>query len=266
MDKHSQFTALETQLMQLRSAGAEGFDAITLRLVESLLEKATAHQGPTQQVLIERIQRRLQDLQTRFQHARETARNQARTLREQHPERNEELVRLFRSGDFRAIDRLAHTPAPQPSPLTLLLQTLASHDPDLDASADPQTFDEVLRKQELEAQQGNGLYSLHSHLKTRVDSDELRSARQFRDHWAKRAIDRAITRALDEAPENAGPLNAHQLVIRALNTMGDIAPEYLNRFVSYVDTLLWLDQAARHFGVPDSRASRTKSGFNTHQG
>lgn len=248
------------QLTHLRNAGAEGFDPFNLRLIESLLEKSDALEDPARQTLQERIQRRLQALQSAFGLARETARKQARVLREQQPERNEELVQLFKAGDFRAIDRLAKAERRPPSALAELLKTLASHDPALSASADPQTFDEVLRKQELEAQQGNGLTSLHSHLKTRLDSDELRSARQFREHWARRAIDRAIARAMDKAPENAGPLNAHQLVIRALTTMGDISPAYQNRFVSYIDTLLWLEQAARHFGVPDKVAGKGKTG------
>ena len=172
--------ALRVQLANLRDAGSLRFDPFNLRLIESLLEKLDTLEDPARQALHERIQRRLQDLQTAFGVARETARKQARALREQHPERNEELVRLFKAGDFRALDRMAQAQPRPPSALAELLQTLAGHDPALSASADPQTFDEVLRKQELEAQQGNGLTSLHSHLKTRLDSEELRYASQFR--------------------------------------------------------------------------------------
>jgi hypothetical protein len=35
------------------------------------------------------------------------------------------------------------------------------------------------------------------------------------------------------------------LAIRSLSTMQDISPAYLNRFISYVDTLFWLEQADR---------------------
>lgn len=252
--------ALRNQLQHLRQAGAEGFDVFSVRVIAALLARADTAPPSLQQDMRQRIHQRLQALQQDFTQARDHARQQARALREQHPERNEALVRLFRAGEFRAIARqAAATPAPA-SPLAELLQRLVSHDPALSASADPQTFDEVLRKQELEAQQGNGLSSLHSHLNTRLDSEELRSARLFREHWAQRVIERAIARALDEAPENAGPLNAHQLVIRAVTTMQTLAPAYLNRFVSYVDTLVWLEQAARHFGVPNARAGRPRPG------
>lgn len=72
---------------------------------------------------------------------------------------------------------------------------------------------------------------------------ELKSVRKHRDTWSKLSVDRQLTQALAQAPENAGPLNSHQLVLRSLSVMRDISPDYLNRFMSYVDALLWLDQA-----------------------
>lgn len=72
---------------------------------------------------------------------------------------------------------------------------------------------------------------------------ELKSIRYFRDTWSKLSVDKQLAQAIAQGPENAGPLNSHQLVLRSLAVMRDIAPDYLNRFMSYADTLLWLDQA-----------------------
>ncbi len=72
---------------------------------------------------------------------------------------------------------------------------------------------------------------------------ELKSVRDFRSTWTQLSVEKQLTQALAQAPENAGPLNSHQLVLRALSVMRDTAPDYLNRFMSYVDALLWLDQA-----------------------
>jgi hypothetical protein len=74
-------------------------------------------------------------------------------------------------------------------------------------------------------------------------STELKSVRYFRDTWSKLSVDQQLAQALAQAPENAGPLNSHLLVLRAFERMRDLSPEYLNRFMSYVDALLWLDQA-----------------------
>jgi len=73
---------------------------------------------------------------------------------------------------------------------------------------------------------------------------ELKSLRYFRNTWAKLSVDQQVAEALAQPPENAGPLNSHLLVLRSLELMRDVAPDYLNRFLSYVDTLLWLDEAA----------------------
>ena len=66
--------------------------------------------------------------------------------------------------------------------------------------------------------------------------------RQFRNTWSKLSANKQVTQALDRAPRNAGPINSHMLVLRSLALMRELSPDYLNRFVSYVDTLLCLDQ------------------------
>ena len=83
---------------------------------------------------------------------------------------------------------------------------------------------------------------------------ELKSVRYFRDTWTQLSVDKQLTQALAQAPENAGPLNSHQLVLRSLAVMRDTAPDYLNRFMSYVDALLWLEQAESQPVAPTAPA------------
>jgi hypothetical protein len=72
---------------------------------------------------------------------------------------------------------------------------------------------------------------------------ELKSVRRFRETWSKIAAVQQVDRALVRAPENAGPLNSHMLVLHSLALMRSLSPDYLQRFMSHVDTLLWIDQA-----------------------
>lgn len=72
---------------------------------------------------------------------------------------------------------------------------------------------------------------------------ELKSMRHFRGLWSRLGAQRQLARAFADAPKNAGPLNSHFLVLQALRQMGDVSPEYLERFMAYADGLLWLDQA-----------------------
>lgn len=98
---------------------------------------------------------------------------------------------------------------------------------------------------------------------------ELKSVRNFRNTWSQLSVEKQLTQALAQAPENAGPLNSHQLVLRSLSVMRNLSPDYLSRFMSYVDTLLWLDQVenqplarspAGNDGVKKRKASRTRTG------
>ncbi|MDM0030627.1 DUF2894 domain-containing protein [Variovorax sp. J22P271] len=92
---------------------------------------------------------------------------------------------------------------------------------------------------------------------------ELKTLGYFRSTWARLSAERRLTQSLAKVPENAGPLNSHHLVHRSLTLMRDLSPEYLNRFMAYVDTLLWLDQAGAGSGpaAPESpkKAARGKT-------
>lgn len=79
---------------------------------------------------------------------------------------------------------------------------------------------------------------------------ELKSVRYFRNTWSKLSAEKQVTQALNQAPKNAGPINSHVVVLRSLALMRDISPDYLNRFMSHVDTLLCLDLGDRGIRPP----------------
>lgn len=72
---------------------------------------------------------------------------------------------------------------------------------------------------------------------------ELKSVQYFRDTWSQLSLDRQMAQALAQAPENAGPLNSQQLVLRALSVMRTLSPDYFQHFMSYANSLLWLEHA-----------------------
>jgi hypothetical protein len=74
-------------------------------------------------------------------------------------------------------------------------------------------------------------------------SSEMASVRRFREAWSRIAAEDQVDQAVGRGPVNAGPLNSHMLVLRSLALMRKLSPDYLRRFLSHVDTLLWLDQA-----------------------
>ena len=69
--------------------------------------------------------------------------------------------------------------------------------------------------------------------------------RQLRKTLSQLKVQKQVTQAMAQAPENAGPINSHMLVLRSLGLMRELSPDYLNRFMRYTDTLLSLEAAAR---------------------
>jgi hypothetical protein len=87
---------------------------------------------------------------------------------------------------------------------------------------------------------------------------ELKTLGYFRSTWSRLSANRRLTQSLAAVPENAGPLNSHQLVHRALTLMRELSPEYLHRFMSHVDALLWLDRANAGSASPATEAPRAE--------
>jgi hypothetical protein len=73
--------------------------------------------------------------------------------------------------------------------------------------------------------------------------DESPHMRQFRQQLGHIRVQKQVSQALAQGPQNAGPINSHMLVLRSLACMRDVSPDYLNRFMAYVDTLLCLEEA-----------------------
>lgn len=85
---------------------------------------------------------------------------------------------------------------------------------------------------------------------------ELKSVRYFRNTWSRLSAEKQVTQALGQAPKNAGPINSHVVALRSLALMRDASPDYLNRFMAYVDTLLCLEQQSEKAALPAAKPPR----------
>lgn len=89
---------------------------------------------------------------------------------------------------------------------------------------------------------------------------ELKSAVRFRETWARISAETEVDKAANRAPENAGPLNAHNLVLRSLALMRERSPDYLRRFMEHTESLLWLDRAYAQLKQPAGKGKAVKAG------
>ena len=93
-----------------------------------------------------------------------------------------------------------------------------------------------------------------------VALQDLKSAVRFRETWARISAETEVDKAANRAPENAGPLNAHNLVLRTLALMRELSPDYLRRFMGHTESMLWLDHAYGQLKQPTGKARAGKSG------
>jgi hypothetical protein len=210
----------EGLIASLRTAGAARFDPVRLHYIEVLAKRAIAHRGSVKCMLDAKLAQALSAFKKRFDLAQCDAEETVARSVQQYPHAANDLQRLFAAGDFKGLRRFIATlkTSEQCASLGALVRELEQHSPE---GADAR----------LEGNAGS--------------RSELKAIRNFRDTWLKLSVDKQMAQALEQAPKNAGPINSHMLVLRSLALMRDISPDYLNRFMSYADTLLCLDQCEK---------------------
>jgi len=224
---------VDRRIAALRNAGAHRFDPLGQHYLEALSKRAKTHQGTARQQIDHTLLQALTLLAGRFELAQaELCACLADTV-VTYPHAAEQLQRLFNASDFNGLKQCIRDLKKdhQPSPLGALLRYFEQHAPN-----------------RLLALPGK-LSGLHT---------ELKIVRSSRNTWSKMSASRQVTRALEQAPKNAGPINSHMLVLRSLALMRDISPDYLNRFMSYADTLLCLDQAEKDKPANTKKSSSVK--------
>lgn len=217
LDAPPDFNAL---IASLRSAGANQFDPVRLHYIDVLAKRAIAHQGSVKRMLDARLAQALAAFKERFDQAQCDAREAVARTVPQYPHAANDLQRLFVAGDFKGLRQLIVIlkTSEQRTSLGALVHQLEQHS---------------LENTDVRLEVNAGSRS------------ELKTVRNFRNTWSKLSADKQVAQALEQAPKNAGPINSHMLVLRSLALMRDISPDYLNRFMSYADTLLCLDQCEK---------------------
>ena len=229
----------------LRARGAGHFDPVGFRFIEALARRAAAHRDDARHLLNSRVSDVLAEFSERFDRAERQARDALARGTARFPEAGDTLRRHYDAADFGGLHRLLAMLEAQGGsrPLAGLLAHIGRHMP------------EVAGREPAESTRGV------------VDSPgELKSLSYFRSTWSRLKVERQLSQAFAQAPANAGPLNSHFLVLQSLRLMRNISPDYLEQFMSYVDALLWLDQAdsdrgpARKKAVRGGRDKKRKSG------
>lgn len=208
------------EIASLRMRGADRLDPVRFHFIEALARRVREQQGDVRRILEGKLKAALAAYGERLERAQDAARETIARMAEQHQDAADDLQRLFVAGDFSGVNRFANLLEKNDRRVSLadLVRHIAQHSPE---DADGGLAEDIAPRA------------------------ELKTIRYFRNNWSKLSVHRHVKQAIEQVPDHAGPLNSHLLMLRSLALMRDISPDYLNRFVSYIDTLLWLDQADR---------------------
>jgi hypothetical protein len=226
-------SGLIQEVAALRQLGADKFDPVSFYHLEVLARRTTSHQDPVKRILDDKLAQALVTVRENFARAQVQSQQAVGQVAHEFPDAKVELQRLHDGGDFAAVKQCISRlkSSVNGTPLGELTHRLLRH-----------------RRQDVVDPMGS----------TGI-RPELKATQYFRQTWAKLSVNKRVAQALIQAPKDAGPINSHMLVLRSLALMRDISPDYLNRFTSYVDTLLCLDQGGRQKQVADKTTDATSA-------
>jgi Protein of unknown function (DUF2894) len=234
--------SLLSQHAFLRKEGAQRLDPARFHYLDVLSQRMDTAPGEVRCILEGKLKVALADYGKRFRQAQKAASDDLTRLSAQRPALARELQRLFAAGEYAGMRRLgAQSAFTRPcTPLAQLNQYIQSAKQN-GIDHRPDGF-------------GSGLGS--SLVSDKDASSEMASVRRFRESWSKNAAEKQVDQAVVRGPVNAGPLNSHMLVLRSLALMRKLSPDYLRRFLSHVDSLLWLDQVNHKLAPAKAKPAR----------
>lgn len=237
-------STLQDFLATMGESGAGGFDPARWQYITSLARRAQEKQAAVR-IRIEKIAlQAIDDYRSRFESERAKAAEMMARAVSEYPDEAPRLQRLFAEGNFNGIRLLVERYRYRHQGALGALADQINTGTDVSEKKKASfSFDELLLRQEAEVLQSVGTAFVREEAPPCRDKAALLPFHFLKKSWAKLNSDRLVTRAIRDRPENAGPLNSQMLVTHSLSIMRQLSPDYLNRFVSYVDTLLWLTQA-----------------------
>ena len=240
----SENDTLQKHLDAMVENGDNCFDPVRFSYIESLARRAARMPEAVRQQLEQKAASALADYEICFERAQKEAKNLMGQMASAYPESIEPLQRLYSAKDFKGIERRIRKlqrVSPR-SPLSLLIEQISGENRYAFQKTD--SLGEVLQRGEDEM-----LHETDNAAWRNTDSPlgneapGLKSYRLFRETWARHYSDKLVSDAVRKLPKDSGPLNSQFLITRSLTIMRNLSPNYLQRFISYVDTLLWLEDA-----------------------
>lgn len=218
IDDESEFESFTHELREkfdhLLVAGAKEYDWLQCEQIDRLLQRADAETQGVAAHLCRKVEARLEALGHRIEQGVERKVTS-------HPVSAHSLVALISEAQPEA--------------------------PSYTENSRGAAFDEFLQQQEnniLQTMVGGDL----DEPAAAVAPALTRANRYLRHRQLQHSATRLVDVAIENGPDNPGPLNPEMLSIKSLKLMRDLSPQYLNRFVAFIDSLLWIEESVASSG------------------
>ena len=243
---------LQQDIADLVKNNVDRFDPFRFRYIESLARRVTELRQSVALAVEQKAMQALHQYQHDFVQARDAAALVMDRVASQFPHSAEKIAMLFDTCNFKEMQRVESRLNRNKRQSMLVDLTADVITGERDSLQNPRdvSLDSLLRQQEYEAIQQFSDPAVDMNGPQLLNKGELRATQIFRETWGKQSTDKLVKRSISESPEAPGPLNPHMLVVRSLSIMRGISPSYLNRFISYTNTLLWLERAGEEAETP----------------
>jgi hypothetical protein len=242
---------LKQLLADLNSGHLNNSDPVRFDYIQSLYQRLSSHHNEANVELLDKIQTSVNHYMGDLRETRCGAQSTLEKVSANFPEQAEVAKLMFDQCQFRQLEQLSNNLIKQRSAdanidvLRELTKRINLQSGESDGTDDNQqmSFDKVFFAQEQSVRQVPN-DSMPASSDGSGEQLVMQSMKQFRQSMKHFNIDKIIARAIDEGPENPGPLNPQMLAIRSLTQMRDLSPTYLRRFAGQIETLLWLEKIA----------------------
>ncbi|MBW2942148.1 DUF2894 domain-containing protein [Zhongshania aquimaris] len=254
---------LQQDIALLREEMGHLYDSARFRFIESMSERAADLRAPAQEIL----QTKIADALARYRIDQEAKAQRIATSLAELGESDRALAEaLLNNGDEFAFKKLLLThqnntrPSDKAIAKVMALRELLDEKP-VSSDASASALERQLREQERQSLSG-AAYTADIALsqgdaEPMPDQRPLQASQKMQVFQQRSAIAKRVEIAIQQGPESPGPLNPQMLALKALTAMRDLSPQYLHRYVNYLDALFWIDHVTER-PEPTKPAKKTR--------
>lgn len=248
----------------------EQFDPVRFKIITSLITRAKTSRDSVSQAIALRATQMIAQYQSDFEKSQKKSSDTVNHLSAEFPPIAEKLAKLFSDCQFRSIAQMANQFERNNKNSTIAKLNSVF----INAYCKNETQDETPMNFEMQLHQQTQTLLSQLNEPERITAEqqtlghekprpsrpqELKSAQHFRESWIKLKANNLVSQAQKERPEAPGPLNAQNLVIQSLTKMKALSSEYSTRLMTYLDTLLWLEQAGNTLSTSGQKNTPKKT-------